>query len=65
MRMESKKLNVTEEWLQVITQITLSYQRKVTEIVKVEDHTREFGQVDELIFTSSNHWDSKRENQQL
>jgi hypothetical protein len=65
MRMESKKLNVTEEWLQVITQITLSYQRKLADAVKVEDDTREFSQVDELIFTSSNHRDSKRENQQL
>jgi hypothetical protein len=32
--MESKKLNVTEEWLQVITQLTLNYQRKLSEAVK-------------------------------
>ena len=63
--MESKTLSVSEEWFQLITQLTLSYQRKLTEDVKVEDHTKEFSQVDELIFTSSNHWDSKRENQQL
>jgi len=63
--MESKTLNVSEEWFQVITQLTLSYQRKLTEAVKVKDHAREFSQVDEMIFTSSGQKNSKRENQQL
>jgi hypothetical protein len=49
--MESKRLNVTEEWLQVITQLTLSYRRNRIEAVKVEvqgDNLVELGQLAEV-----------------
>jgi hypothetical protein len=35
--MESKKMNVTEEWLHVITQLTLSYRSNRNQLVKRED----------------------------
>ena len=38
--MEGKKLNVTEEWLQVITQIALSYRRKQSATVNIKDQKK-------------------------
>jgi hypothetical protein len=35
--MESKKMNVTEEWLLVITQLTLSYRSNRNQRLKCED----------------------------
>ncbi|MBQ0732539.1 MAG: hypothetical protein KBT75_17690 [Oleispira antarctica] len=34
--MKGKKLNVTEEWLQVITQLTLNYRRHQNNAVNAE-----------------------------
>lgn len=33
--MDGNKLNVTEEWLQVITQLTLNYQRRANKTVGI------------------------------
>jgi len=57
--MESKKLNVTEEWLQVITQLTLSYRRKLNETVKDDVQGTE---VIELVSKLNNRKEIKLEN---
>lgn len=59
--MESKKLNVTEGWFQVITQLTLSYQRKL----RVEDQVRESVDVTEIMMAPVVTLDIKQENQKL
>ncbi|MEH6450781.1 MAG: hypothetical protein V7765_19095 [Oleispira sp.] len=57
--MESKKLNVTEEWLQVITQLTLSYRRKLNETVKDDVQDKE---VIELVSKLNRSNEIKQEN---
>lgn len=57
--MESKKLNVTEEWLQVITQLTLNYQRKLNETVKGDVQDTE---VIELVSKLNSSNEIKQEN---
>lgn len=57
--MESKKLNVTEEWLQVITQLTLSYRRKLNETVKDDVQDTE---VIELVSKLNSSNEIKQEN---
>tara|TARA_B110000438_G_C15700535_1_gene600866 strand:- start:511 stop:699 length:189 start_codon:yes stop_codon:yes gene_type:complete len=49
--MEGKKLNVTEEWLQVITQIALSYQRKQSETVNIKDQEKNIEVVEIVVPT--------------
>jgi hypothetical protein len=49
--MEGKKLNVTEEWLQVITQITLSYRRKQSETVNIKDQEKNIAVVEIVVPT--------------
>jgi hypothetical protein len=63
--MESKKLNVTEEWFQVITQLTLSYQRQLSASVRIDDQVRESVKVNEIVMAPVIRLDIKRENQKL
>ena len=49
--MEGKKLNVTEEWLQVITQIALSYRRKQSATVNIKDQKKNIEVVEIVVPT--------------
>jgi hypothetical protein len=49
--MEGKKLNVTEEWLQVITQIALSYRRNQSETVNIKDQKKNIAVVEIIVPT--------------
>ena len=64
--MDGNKLNVTEEWLQVITQLTLNYQRKANKtvgITKVEMKPEDGGiKAVELISLSVKKIEIKPEN---
>lgn len=64
--MDGNKLNVTEEWLQVITQLTLSYQRKVNQTVDITKVERkpEISRIKvvELIQLPANQLETKLEN---
>lgn len=58
--MESKKLNVTEEWLQVITELTLGYRRNMKQTVKEDDQKVHVCQAVELLPVPSNVKDIKQ-----
>ncbi len=63
--MESKRLNVTEEWFQLITELTLKYQRNLRIDVSVDDSARESVKLKKIIMAPGITRDVKRENQTL